>query len=205
MQKRPKIFYVPGMITLLLLPILCYFYLRPYIKHERVLEITFAQKYDSTSKYHYFDTAILFKKEFKRKYQTIKLNGNNDKQKLDTFRFLIRNMVQSKDTVFGVHLIFIENAKYGSFVQSINILRQESVYNYAPFENQLWALYIPLDSNRIEKVKKRRIEEAAESKEILKQRNIDKTTFIERIKWVLKVWPIFIILLILAIITIKRK
>lgn len=201
-QKRPKMYYVPGMITLVCLPILCYFYLKPYMKEERIIEITFASKYDSLNK-NQLDTSFLSMKKFKRNYRTIELTGNSDTQKLDTFRLLVRKMVQTRDTVFGVHLTFIKNAKYGSFVQSINICRQESLHTFAPFENHLWALYMPLDRERIERIKKRRIDEASESREISKQRKIDKSSIVDRIKWALKVWQIFIIIIFLTIITNK--
>lgn len=206
MKKRRKIYYVPGLLSLIFLPILCYLYLFPFTqKDERVLEITFCGKYipGRTDEFR-FDTTVLSQPRNRRNYDTFLLNGNRDNIKLDSFRILVRKMVGEKDTINGVYLELLDGSKYGSFVKTINIFKQESLHSYAAFENQVWGLYTPITPERLDRIKKRKIEEDSLNKAELMERSLDKETFADRAKSSIAVWPIFIGIIILSLISIYK-
>jgi hypothetical protein len=120
MKKHRRIYYVPGMISIILLPVMCYYYLAPFKKDERVLEIVFANKYEPQYKNTIrFDTRFLFDPQYKRNYIDIKLNGNkkDDKIKLEFFQLKIREMMKENDTINGLHLLFVDSVKYWAFVE----------------------------------------------------------------------------------------
>jgi hypothetical protein len=210
MKKRHKIYYLPGMLTLVFLPILCYNYLLPYLnKDERILEITFLEKYSKYPNLQFrFDTSILSEPKYKRINTTIELTGFLDKTKLDSFQGLVHKMIKTKDTIHGVHLIFQEHAKYSAFVQSLNILKEESSYSYAPFGNHLWTLYTPLTNETLDRIKRRKIESDSLSKVNILEKSIVESAFNNRLKSITKVWEAFIGIVILAAISfykVKRK
>lgn len=207
MRKKRRIYYVPGLITLIILPILCYFYLKPYIKDERCLEIVFCEKYQKKDSYQNsirFDTTFLSNPDTKRIYKTIYLNGNNDLIKLDSFRLGIHNMIESKDSVNGFHLVFQDCSKYGTFIQAINICKHESLFYYPAFENHIWTLYKRIENDLLERIKSRRKEAEIKNKEKLLERSIEKTTFLDKFRLSLKIWPVLIVFTILAIISINK-
>ena len=196
---------MPGLISLIFLPVMCYFYLLPYSqKNERILEITFADKYKKEYAHMRFDTSFLSDPRLKRNFKIIEFTGYSDKPKLDTFQSLVHKIIKSKDTVNGVHLIFQEHSKYKTFVQSINILKKESSHAYAPFENHLWTLYMPLDKERLDRINHRKIEEDSLNKVELIERSIDKSTFSEKVNSAFKVWCLFIGIFILVVISIYK-
>ena len=133
------------MISLIVLPIICYLYLIPYTKQERSLEIAFCQNYNPNRQYEHvrFDTTLLSIPENRRVYQTITLNGiqKEDNIRLAYFRLLIRELYHNHDTITGVHLIYGDSITYGTYIESFNICKQESILIYAPYRNNLWVYY----------------------------------------------------------------
>jgi len=193
---------------MIFLPVICYVYLLPYLhKNERILDVTFADKYqkpDERQGLKRFDTTFLSDPRLKRKYRIIELTGYLDIPKLDTFQLLVHNMIKTEDTINGVHLIFGEHAKYGTFVQSINILKEESSHAYAPYENHLWTLYMPIDKERLDRINRRKIEQDSLNQAELLERSIDKETFSDKLNAASKVWPVFIGILILSAVSVYK-
>ena len=78
-MKRRKIYYVPGMISLICLPVLCIWYLNEHKNFLRVLEISYAAKYIPNHDYKNqirFDTTSLSLPENKRKYYDVTIYNN---------------------------------------------------------------------------------------------------------------------------------
>lgn len=72
----------------------------------------------------------------------INLTGNdiNDKEKLDFARLQIRDLVKSNDSLKGVHFHFGINAKYWTFIRSIEMCKFEKAEVYIPYKNDIWVL-----------------------------------------------------------------
>ena len=210
MKKHRRIYYVPGIISLIVLPIICYYYLIPFQKEERVLEVFFPEKYRpefKNSQLIRYDTSILSRPENKRKYLVIRLNGNpkEDKVKLDFFRIRIREMKRDNDTINGTHLLFLDSVKYGTFVQSINICLEEDLIRYMVYGVNLWVLHIKDTPKFLERRKKSR----EESKKMREEQRLEKAiasklSFRERIDMYKKYWPIFIVLSLLSFLSIRE-
>lgn len=205
MKKSKRIYYVPGIISLIGLPILCCTYLYfCNIKDERVLEVTIASKYEKKYENLSFDTTFLSRPSTKRKYIDIELNGNqkDNEVKTDFFRVLTREMYKNKDTIHGVHIIFGDGSKYGSFVKVLNNFRIDSIAVYCPFENHIWALYL---KNAEVKYRERLIKRNAETAEEKTFADVaPQPSLSDVFNYIKHIWPIGIMYLLLLILTITR-
>lgn len=196
------------MITLIVLPILCYYFLKPYLKEERCLEVVLAEHYkpNLANNHPRFDTTFLSQKRTKRHYTDFVLNGNqnDNKTKLNVFRQKIREIIRKNDTLNGVHLLFEESAKYEVYIQSINICNEEGLLQYAPFENNIWALNINLDQSIVEQIKKSRKEKEEQNKEKLLLRTVADWSLTYWTNTLVKIWPVPMIFLVLSYYTMKK-
>ncbi len=199
-MKRGRIYYVPGMISLVFLPVLCYFYLIPYNKTERCLEITMPDKYSPKNIYENkarFNTSVLSLAENKRNYVSFVLNGNKETthNKLDSFDNRLQVLICQKDTLNGLHLVFGDGFTYGSFIKALNICYKDSFASFMVYENQLWYLFKNKDAQLKERIKTRRKERSLsehinnENKEIA----LNKSSLIEKYKGLIKIWPALIV------------
>jgi len=130
-MKRHKIYYVPGMISLICLPILCIWYLNENKNIERCIILVSAQRYVPNQVYENnlrFDTTVLSQPEYKRKYIEFKLNGDiiNDKNTLNSFNSKLLKIIEDKDTITGLHINIKDNTKYLSMIKVIDICRTDS-------------------------------------------------------------------------------
>jgi hypothetical protein len=141
-MKGRMIFYVPGMISLLMIPILMIYFIHNYIQSpaKYAIEICWADE-------------TLFKRypemfgplPPKRNYVNILLSGNNieNKQNLRSAQFKIRNILFKKDTLNGVHFEFNDSSEYWTLVKAIDICLIENAERYIPYKNHLWFFYAP--------------------------------------------------------------
>jgi hypothetical protein len=206
MKKIKRIYYIPGLISLIGLPIFCCIYFSHNYKQERLLEVRFAAKYDKnrSEAYSIFDTTFLSQPLSRREYTDITLNGNknDDEIKINIFRRRAREIVWNRDTVHGVHIIFGDGSKYESFVMVLNNFLIDSIPTYAPFENHIWVLYQKGSEIRYrERIKKRN--------ELIKKENDNWTmksdlSFIDKLAYFKRLWPVPIVLVLLIIFSIKR-
>jgi hypothetical protein len=207
MKKHRRLYYVPGMISLILLPVMCYYYLIPFKKDERALEIILAQKYEPQYKNTIrFDTRFLYEPLYKRNYIDIKLNGNekDDKIKLEFFRLKLREMMKENDTIAGLHLLFVDSVKYKIFVESVNICMKEGILRYACFENNLWTFNMSNDKATMERYKKRREENHEKYLEEIANRKVAEFTQLDWLNISKKIWPIYLVLLVISLASIYK-
>lgn len=215
-MKRRKMYYVPGMISLIFLPILCVWYLNKNKSDFRVTEVIYAAKYKphSSECFVRFDTSALSVRKNKRIYIEYKMTGeNSDKLKLNSIEKQVVRMVNENDTTNGIHIIFDDNAKYETFINLIDILHKDSIMTrFLPFENNIWFLHFNLsirEKNNICRQMKlfdnnylnTRFIEGDKVYTILHKPI--KQTFIESIKSYLKLWPFFIVFILFSIISIR--
>jgi hypothetical protein len=144
--KRKKIYYVPGIISLTLIPIaFCWF-----------AEVEIRQSTIRTIPIVWADTAFMNKEDVVfssfnghfppiRNYTDIVITGNqlDDETKLAFAQIRIREILNAGDSVNGLHFIFGDNAKYGSFVGAVDKLRVEGAKTYMPMDNHLWFYHFP--------------------------------------------------------------
>jgi hypothetical protein len=144
-MKQRKIQYVPGMISLILLPILCVWYLNEHKNVERVIEFHYPVKYhphdiNILCSYPY-DTSCLSLPYNRRKYCVFKLNGNSvdDSLLLIKFNEKLQHIVQSEDTISGLQVTFGDSVQYKYFIKTINICLHDTFLPiYTVYEDNLW-------------------------------------------------------------------
>ena len=139
-MKRRKIYYVPGMISLIFLPILSVWYLNKHENVQRCIDIVFPQRYSPFND-HRFDTTLLSLPENKRKYINYELTGNiaNDRATLDSFNLKLLNIVKNKDTKTGLHINIKDSAKYISMIEIIDICNKDTFWpGYLFYDNEFW-------------------------------------------------------------------
>lgn len=140
-QPHQKINYSAGLISLVLLPILClgWLYQHKAFEKQGVIDILF---YDP-------DWNIRLPKESqfefppKRDYTVIDLKGNdhNDMVSLQYAYVLLNNWKIAKDTLQGLRFHYGEKAKYWTFIETINLLKAADLNSYMPYKNDMYAIY----------------------------------------------------------------
>jgi len=128
-MKRRKLFYVPGMMSLLVVPVLFYYSFNPTpVKRQPVIKF-FAPKESMARPY------------FKgKKINTVYLDDNHslNVEKLD---FIAQEALKLKfyhDTTQIIKVQFTEEATYGEFVQLVNSMQMNSIKRYILFNNSFY-------------------------------------------------------------------
>lgn len=133
-EKRKKIFYVPGLISLVFIPVLCYyhFYKVDAFKVYSSLDIFLVPNKEEFEKYNVKDL---------RKYKDFVFNGEKTQEpKLQELRFFVRDLVRKYDTINGAKIHFGLKTDYNTFVNVIDILATEKVPTWAPFKDDIYVL-----------------------------------------------------------------
>ena len=143
-EKRKKIFYVPGLISLVFIPLFClvYFYNINAFKVYGSLDISLVSDKEEFEKYKIKDL---------RKYKDFIFNGEKTQElklqelklqelKLQELKFFVRDLVRKYDTINGAKIHFGLKTDYNTFVNVIDILTTEKVPTWAPFKDDMYVL-----------------------------------------------------------------
>ncbi|MGZ9676483.1 hypothetical protein [Flavobacterium sp. GNP001] len=120
-KQRKKIFYVPGMISLIFIPLLCLVYFYKTDSFNVYGSLVFV---DSDEDFFYE-----YKVPSLRKYKKFDLNGSLSKEQksLNELQFFLRDLVKEKDTINGAKVIFGPKTHYDVFISVLDILAVEKV------------------------------------------------------------------------------
>jgi hypothetical protein len=140
-QPHRKIKYSAGMISLILLPIVCLSWLNYHKAFERKSFIDIA--FYSPEWNRNLSKELQFEFPPKRDYTVINLEGNNknDKISLQYAHILLNQWKIVKDTIQGINFHFGNKAKYWTFIEAINVLKAVDLDTYMPYKNNLYAIY----------------------------------------------------------------
>lgn len=132
-KSRKRLYYLPGMLSLVLLPLVC---LQTLDEHQ-----AFRKQYITPVAWRPKPTKEHQQFWLERKYMDIRLTEDEDsnRRKLRQARLAIRQMVRTSDTVHGVHFILEEKALFGSFMQAIDICKQENQEVFVPDNHDIRA------------------------------------------------------------------
>lgn len=143
-----KIYYKPGIISLVILPFVFIYLASNEIKRKTsfVLPLVLADT-------NYLKTIKAFKDYYnsfppKRNYVDISFTGdiNSDQIKIAFAQIKIREILKEKDYKNGIHFIFTDNCTYGTFVNTINILKKDSAKTYMALEKDVWFYQLQPDT-----------------------------------------------------------
>jgi hypothetical protein len=132
-EKRKRIFYVPGMISLVFIPLFCFYHF---------------YKVDAFEVYSSLEFSVPDKNDFKkykvgdlRKYRLFCFEDKKslEKQQLKELRYFVRDLVKRYDNVNGAKIHFGSNTDYDTFVDVINIMTEEKMPFWALFSDNMYA------------------------------------------------------------------
>jgi hypothetical protein len=147
--KHKKLYYLPGIISLTVLPITFYFFALRELSHidPRAIRIVWAD----TARMKANGLAYTkYKGHFPplRNYADIVFTGNqhDDNTKLEFAQIRIREILKAGDTLNGIHFLFSDNSNYGTFVETLDRLQIEGAKYYIPLGNNLWFFHFQPDT-----------------------------------------------------------
>ncbi len=150
-SKHKKIFYPPGIISAVLLPIAFYFFAKREIEKSTVTAIPF----------FYFDTTRTQYQNYKsfyggilptRNYINIVFNGNvhDDQIKLEFAQITIREIITGSDTINALHFLFTDNSRYETVIGLLDKLRMEDAKYYLLYNKDIWFFHRQLEAKSSE-------------------------------------------------------
>lgn len=133
--KHRKLFYVPGMISLVLIPILFLYYFDAHKTFEKEYSMDIGLPDHGSMGQIIKDYPLLNQ----RNYKEFTFNGSllSDKNTLDDFQHLLKQQNKIKDTVNGIKLYFGKQMNYEVFIRILDILTIEKTPTYMPYGNEL--------------------------------------------------------------------
>lgn len=140
-RDRRKMFYPAGLISLVLFPALCIWHLNNQGLFKKIGAID-AAYFNHDENYEYSNSKSFKKIIASRNYLDIEFTGNknDDKILLQFAKIKIKWLINSKDTVNGIHFKFTEKAKYWNFVEAIDICQIKNQYPIMD-GNSIWISY----------------------------------------------------------------
>lgn len=136
-KHRKKVFYSAGAISILLLPILCIFYLKSngaFIRYGSIdLHVWDGKELDIGTK----GISDFLKT---KKYITITLTGDEktDKTKLRFAEQKVETIIRTKDSVLGVKFHFEKKSQYWAYIKVLDILSVNKAPFYVPYKDDIW-------------------------------------------------------------------
>ena len=199
MMQR-KIYYVPGLISLVALPIMVTFYLNcgERLDKQRVLQVHWQGPVnnDETS----VDQSVFIQRSEKTRFTEITLDSDyqRNKFKLRFAAALLNELITSRDSVYGIHIAIADHAPYEVFVRAIELCETTAVSYYGS-GNDIWIFATPFLLHGAAPVREFRCGTYYSFK------NIDDRALMVKVSDVLKsqagywpVWTLFVMLIVLA-------
>lgn len=142
--KRKKIYYVPGMISLVCIPLLCigyFFYSGAFVQYGA---ISFGMPDNVTDWFEKYKIASI------RKYKEFDFDKKVEEIDLNEFETFLKNTIKNRDTVNGAKVNLGNHTNYKTFIDVLDILAVNDVPAYGLFND---SFYILGASNKPKKVK----------------------------------------------------
>lgn len=138
-MKKRKLFFPSGLISLVLLPIICLIsiYQNNGFKNEKILSLNFWNLNMSDQYKQSFNSYIQ-----RKKYEHYFLTSNEQKNSVifNLAEKSIKKLVNTRDTIHGIHFSIDDNAEFKTFIDVINKCKVENVKVYIPNDNDIWVM-----------------------------------------------------------------
>lgn len=136
-KHRKKAFYSAGAISIILLPILCFFYLKSnnaFTSYRSIdLQVWDGKESDVGTK----GIRSLLKT---KKFITIRLTGD-EKTDIAKLRFAqqkVESIIRTKDSVLGIKFHFEKKSQYWAYIKVLDILSVNKAPFYVPYKDDIW-------------------------------------------------------------------
>lgn len=148
MKRHKKIYYTPGLISLVFLPLLILWHLNKEGVFNRfsVIEINiWSPDWEIP---HYSEP--LQDGHPKRNYTQIRMTGHEqeDNIKLSFAQLSMRELKLSEDVTEGIHIHFGDSSKYWALVKAIDICTFEQIKSWTLYKNELWIFNLKKDPSK---------------------------------------------------------
>jgi hypothetical protein len=134
MRKHKKIYYSAGLISILMLPVLCIIYLNNInaFTHYGGIDLFLWNGKDSKEE----TTKFLNSKTF----TVVNLTGNleSDISKLRIAQKNVKKIISTKDSIKGIKFHFEKKAEYWSYIRVLDIFQIEKAKTYLAYKNDIW-------------------------------------------------------------------
>jgi hypothetical protein len=143
-KKRKRIFYVPGMISLLCIPLFCFYHFCKTDAFKVYGGIELGLPYEDVFEKYKFSTL--------REYKVFDFNGSelDGAKDLNAMQLYLRKLRVEKDTINGIKIHFGSKTCYETFIRTIDIITEEDAPTWIINNNDI---YILGSSNTFKKVK----------------------------------------------------
>ena len=139
-SESKRIFYSSGMISLVLIPALCFWYISENFKIEKLYAINtiFVNKQNVSNDTNKMRIPIPPEREFK----TYILNGKkfSNVQVFKKIEKDISKLSNVCDTVHGIHIHFAKKATYAEFIRVIDFCRSNSIDGCIPYKSDIYVV-----------------------------------------------------------------
>lgn len=136
-EKRKRIFYVPGMISLVFIPLFCFyhFYKVDAFKDIRTIDVHFPE--DSITK-EYLQSK-------KRNYQFFNFNNseNLEDKNLKNLQITLRKLNRVNDTINGVQIHLGNKMTYDVYIKILDVFMIEGISTYLKYNDDFFVLMLP--------------------------------------------------------------
>lgn len=140
-MKRPKLFYTPGLISLLVIPVLFYIY-QPAIKTQTVVKILVPMEDDPGQSPYFsrYTRSSVIASLKRKKINTVNLDSNHslNERKLE---FIAQEALKLKfynDTTQVIKVRYSDETTYNEFVQLVNIMYRDGHKRYSLLDNEFY-------------------------------------------------------------------
>jgi hypothetical protein len=199
MRKHHKnIYYSAGLISILLLPVLCGIFLKSR---------------DAFTSYGVIPIQVWDGKDYKnevthflhsKKFTTVNLTGNCDAIKLKKASKKIRIITLFKDSVNGVRFHFEKKSEYWSYIKVLDILQIEKAKLYVIYKNDIWFAN-PKEPKPNKNLKQIKLYHCSYSQNIIETGEVTSVTIWQKISEIIKVYYLPIIAYLLMLFFSIRK
>lgn len=154
-KKHRKLFYVPGMISLVLVPVLCMWFInsnRHRIDIEHSIDFRIFNSISDIKPnpaYNWYSDSGYVPK---RNYKTFLFNGIDDDTKIKLAITDLKRLVKTNDTVKGIKFTFGKHSKYEHFITTQDILFSSRVDNFTFYKNDIYVFEMPKIKSGKEKI-----------------------------------------------------
>jgi hypothetical protein len=138
-QTHRKIYYPAGIISLVLLPALCIWWLYQHKAFEplRAMDIAFVDPVPSK------DSPSAFTLPLNKKYVVFELTGNNaeDSLSLNYAQLMLKRWKIAKDDTHAIDIHFGKKAKYWTLIEAVNKVKAIGLDIYIPYQDHFYAFW----------------------------------------------------------------
>ncbi len=147
-KRHRKIFYVPGMISLVVLPVALLFYVfqHQFLQEQYCINLGLPDQ----STFKQLSTNYGF--PFKRKFKVFDCNGTLESNQavLKKFQLELRHQNNNKDTINGIKLLLGKKMSYEVYIRILDVLTIEKTPTYMDYHNEIWVFNGNPKRNRME-------------------------------------------------------